>query len=187
MKKFSTSFLGRDCPGVVAAISKLFGEIDCNIIAMTQTRLSGEFAAIFVVEAPENQDGESLKEFLTARFAQAEIDLSVLVRPSIEDPWGADIECEPFVATADGPDEPGLIGTVSNVFGRHGVNIENLTAIMGERTLGQALFVFELMVPVGTDLGRLRRELEHEASKVNLRVSVLHRAIYEAVHRLPSF
>lgn len=187
MRKFTTSFLGRDCPGIVAAISRLFGEIDCNIEAMTQTRLEGEFAAIFVVNAPGNLEEGDIKAFLSEGLARAEVDLSILIRPAIEDPWGEDVQCEPFVATADGPDRPGLIGAMSNVFGRHGVNIENLTAIMGEKSLGQALFVFELMVPIETDLGRLRRELEHEAMKHDLRVSVLHRHIFEAVHRLPSF
>lgn len=187
MRKFTSSFLGRDCPGVVAGVSRLFGEIDCNIEAMTQTRLCGEFAAIFVVSAPEGQDEESLRAFLERGLAKYNIDLSVLVRPAIEDPWGSDMTCEPFVATVDGPDGPGLIGTMSNVFGRHGVNIENLTAIMGEQSPGQAMFVFELMVPDTVDIGRLRREFRHEAQKLNMRGSVQHRDIFEAMHRVPSF
>ena len=196
MEKYTASFLGRDCPGVVAAVSRLFGDMGCNIEAMSQTMLSGAFAAIFVVSAPEaaaapRGDGTCGADCLRLRLEEglerAEVDLSVLVRPAIVEQWGANLDCEPFVVTVDGPDRPGLIGGMSRVFGRHGVNIENLKAILGEGGEGRALFVFEVMVPDTVDLGRLRRELALEANSLNLRVSVQHRDIFEAIHRVSSF
>ena len=197
MEKYTASFLGRDCPGVVAAVSRLFGDMGCNIEAMAQTMLSGAFAAIFVVSAPEERadapvgeeacGADCLRLRLEEGLARAGVDLSVLVRPAIAEQWGTDLNCEPFVVTVDGPDRPGLIGGMSRVFGRHGVNIENLKAILGEGGEGKALFVFEVMVPDSVDLGRLRRELALEASNLNLRVSVQHRDIFEAVHRVSSF
>lgn len=197
MEKYTVSFLGRDCPGVVAAVSRLFGDMGCNIEAVAQTMLSGAFAAIFVVSAPEvtdgAQDGEGacgadcLRLRLEAGLKRAGVDLSVLVRSAIVEQWGTNLNCEPFVVTVDGPDRPGLIGGMSRVFGRHGVNIENLKAILGEGGEGRALFVFEVMVPDSVDLGRLRRELALEASNLKLCVSVQHRDIFEAVHRVSSF
>ena len=195
MEKYTASFLGRDCPGVVAAVSRLFGDMGCNIEAMAQTMLSGAFAAIFVVTAPEaaadapgDEDAcgaDCLRLRLEEGLARAGVDLSVLVRPAIVEQWGAELNCEPVVVTVDGPDRPGLIGGMSRVFGRHGVNIENLKAILGEGGEGRALFVFEVMVPDSVDLGRLRRELALEAGNLNLRVQ--HRDIFEAVHRVSSF
>ena len=196
MEKYTASFLGRDCPGVVAAVSRLFGDMGCNIEAMSQTMLSGAFAAIFVVSAPEEMTAgrgegvcgaDCLRLRLEEGLERAEVDLSVLVRPAIVEQWGANLDCEPFVVTVDGPDRPGLIGGMSRVFGRHGVNIENLKAILGEGGEGRALFVFEVMVPDTVDLGRLRRELALEANSLNLRVSVQHRDIFEAIHRVSSF
>ncbi|MBD5539123.1 MAG: ACT domain-containing protein [Desulfovibrio sp.] len=193
MEKYTASFLGRDCPGVVAAVSRLFGDMGCNIEAMAQTMLSGAFAAIFVVSAPDSPGDEGacgadcLRLRLEEGLERAGVDLSVLVRPAIAEQWGAGLNCEPFVVTVDGPDRPGLIGGMSRVFGRHGVNIENLKAILGEGGEGKALFVFEVMVPDTVDLGRLRRELALEAGNLNLRVSVQHRDIFEAVHRVSSF
>ena len=61
--------------------------------------------------------------------------------------WGAGLELEPFVITIDGPDGPGIIGAMSRILGRHGVNIENLKAILGEMSEGHALFIFEVLVP----------------------------------------
>ena len=187
MQKYTASFLGRDCPGVVATVSRILGETGCNIVEVTQTILSGEFAAIFVVQAPEGRSAEELREQLTAGLAEAQVDLSVLVRPAIEGQWGKDLKCDPFVVTADGPDKPGHIAAMSRVFARHGVNIESLKAILGEGGEDHALFVFEVMVPEDADLGRLRRELACEGQSRHLRVSVQHRDIFEAVHRVSSF
>lgn len=187
MTKLSASFLGVDCPGVVAAITVLFGEKGCNIEAMSQTMLSGEFAAIFVVRVPDGMTADTLRDYLTAGLARMEVDLSVMVRPAVEKQWGQNLRCEPFVVTVDGPDGPGLIGSMSKVFARHGVNIENLTAILEEMREGNAIFVFEVMVPESVDIGRLRRELTLEGKNLGLRVSAQHRNIFEAVHRVKAF
>ena len=186
MQKFTASFLGRDCPGVVASVSRILEESGCNIEEVTQTILSGEFAAIFVVAAPET-DAENLRAKLSAGLEASKVDLSVLVRPAIKGQWGQNLHCEPFVVTADGPDKPGLIAAMSRVFARHDVNIESLKAILGEGGANHALFVFEVMVPDAVDLGRLRRELSCEGQSRDLRVSVQHRDIFEAVHRVSSF
>ena len=187
MHKYTASFLGRDCPGVVAAVSRILEENGCNIEEVTQSILSGEFAAIFVVAAPDALDAQNLHQRLSASLAEAKVDLSVLVRPAIQGQWGQSIHCEPFVITADGPDTPGLIAAMSRVFARHDVNIESLKAILGEGGANHALFVFEVMVPDAVDLGRLRRELSCEGQSRDLRVSVQHRDIFEAVHRVSSF
>ena len=186
MQKFTASFLGRDCPGVVATVSRILEDSGCNIEEVTQTILSGEFAAIFVVAAPE-ENAETLRAKLSAGLESAKVDLSVLVRPAIKGQWGTDLHCEPFVVTADGPDKPGLIAAMSRVFAQHGVNIESLKAILGEGGNNHALFVFEVMVPDSVDMGRLRRELDCEGQKRDLRVSAQHRDIFEAVHRVSSF
>lgn len=187
MRKYSVSFLGRDCPGVVAAVSCLLGENHCNIVAMTQTTLSGEFAAIFVLEAPEELDMETLRKRIADGLVAAHVDLSFILRPAVGEQWGYGIELEPFVITIYGPDKPGLIGAISKIFGRHGVNIENLKALLGDMTDGHALFIFEVMVPKSVDLDRLRRELAHESKRLNLKANVQHRDIFEAVNRVSSF
>lgn len=187
MSKLTASFLGRDCPGVVAAIAGLFGAAKCNIEAVTQTMLCGEFTAIFIVNAPDGITPAELQQKLAIGLEKDRVDLSVIVRPATENQWGEQLVCEPFVVTVDGPDGIGLISAMSRVFSRHGVNITNLTAILGQIEAGCALFVFEVMVPENVDIGRLRRELNLEARNLGLRVSVQHRDIFEAVHRVNNF
>lgn len=187
MPKLTASFLGRDCPGVVAAITSLLGDSGCNIEAMSQTMLSGEFAAIFIVNASDSRSAQGLREFLEEGLKKANVDLSVMVRPAIGSQWGENIPCEPFVITVDGPDGPGLIGAMSKVFARHDVNIVNLSAVLETGQSDNALFVFEVMVPLTVDIGRLRRELTLEGKNLGLRVSAQHSEIFEAVHRVKDF
>lgn len=187
MNKLTVSFIGPDRPGEVAAIAGLLGSHSCNIEAVTQTTICGEFSAIFIVCAPDGLEPEKLKRILDDGLAQAEVDLSVVVRSASGMQWGEGVPCEPFVVTVDGPDGIGLIGAISRVFARHGVNIDNLTALLGQTGEGSALFVFEVMVPENVDMGRVRRELALEAGTLGLRVSVQHRDIFEAVHRVNNF
>lgn len=187
MHRLTASFLGPDCPGVVAAVASLFATAHCNIEAMSQAMLTGEFTAIFVVSAPDQTTAQDLQEILEKGLKHAKVDLSVMVRPAAQGRWGEHITCEPFVVTVDGPDGPGLIGSMSRIFAQHGVNIENMIAILNEGSQGNALFVFEVMVPTSVDIGRLRRELILEGEKLGLRVGAQHRDIFEAVHRVKAF
>ena len=183
MQKYTASFLGRDCPGVVATVSALLGEAGCNIVEVSQTILLGQFAAIFAVETAAGPGPEALRARLEQGLAEAGVDLSVLVRPAQKE-FASALRCEPFVVNVDGPDQPCLIALMSRVFARHQINIEYLKAILGEEGTDHALFVFEVQVPENVDLGRLRRELACEAQSRSLRVSVQHRDIFEAVHRV---
>ncbi len=185
MQKFTVSFLGRDCPGVVSTVSGLLCAAGCNITAATQSLLLGEFAGIFLVEVGDDRTPESLQQTLLDGLAGAKMDLSLIVRPTCEGAWGRTIHSEPFVVSADGEDGNGQISCMSKVFSRHGVNIESLRAFLDEGTR-RALFVFEVMVPESVDIGRLRRELACEGQNLGLRVSVQHRDIFEAVNRIES-
>ena len=187
MQKCTVSFLGRDCPGVVSTVSTLLSEADCNILAATQSLLKGEFAGIFMVEVADDLSLSQLQERLTLGLEKAGVDLSLIVRPSCEGTWGSNLVCQPYVVSADGKDGKGQISAMSRVFSRHGVNIESLRAFLGEGGADHALFGFEIMVPDTVDIGRLRRELLCEGQNHGLRVSVQHRDIFEAVHRIGTF
>ena len=184
MSRYVASFLGRDCPGVVAAVAHLLQERQCSIVEFSQTILTGEFAAIVIVDAPDSLSAERLAAEMRAGLAAAQVDLSTTVRPTTGESWATGRNCQPFVVSADGPDRVGQIAGISGVFARHGVNIENVKAILGEGGPGQALFVFEVMVPDAVEITQLRQELRAKGEQLGLRVSVQHRDIFEAVHRV---
>ncbi|MBO4295525.1 MAG: ACT domain-containing protein, partial [Desulfovibrio sp.] len=54
MQTLSISFLGRDCPGIVANVTQTLSGLNCNITQLTQSILGGEFAGIFIVDVPDD-------------------------------------------------------------------------------------------------------------------------------------
>lgn len=184
MYKVVVSFLGRDCPGIVHAVSSLMTELDCNIDEVSQTILHSEFAAILIVDVPDTLPLEALHVKLEAGLVARNVDLNVTARRFDGVVWD-DGATEPFVVSVDGPDRPGLIAGITGVFASFKVNIENLKAVMpGGDNDGQALIVYEVAVPVGVDPAALRKELNAAAAVLGVRVSMQHRDIFEAVHRV---
>ncbi|UZP66434.1 ACT domain-containing protein [Desulfovibrio mangrovi] len=185
MNKVVVSFLGRDCPGIVHAVASLMNELDCNIDEVSQTILHSEFAAIVIADVPDSLTVETLHAKLEAGLAERKVDLNVTTRLLDGSGWGDAITTEPFVVTVDGPDRPGLIAGITGVFARHNVNIENLKALMpGGDKDGHALIVYEVALPASVDPALLRAELREEADRLAVRVSMQHRDIFEAVHRV---
>lgn len=184
MYKAVVSFLGRDCPGIVHAVSSLMTELDCNIDEVSQTILHSEFAAILIVDVPKALALETLHAKLEAGLKTRNVDLAVTTRLFDGVKWN-DGAAEPFVVTVDGPDRPGLIAGITGVFARNKVNIENLKAVMpGGKSNGQALIVYEVALPPHVDPAALRAELRAAADVLQVRVGMQHRDIFEAVHRV---
>ncbi|MBI5345287.1 MAG: ACT domain-containing protein, partial [Deltaproteobacteria bacterium] len=52
MKRYALTAVGRDRPGIVAAVTKALYDHACNIEDSTMTRLEDEFAIILIMSAP---------------------------------------------------------------------------------------------------------------------------------------
>lgn len=187
MQKLSISFLGKDGPGIVATVSQGLSDNNCNILQVTQTILGAEFAAIFIVDAPDELTIDFLQEKLEQALGRDQHDISVLIRQASHGAWSKQVSCQPYVVTTDGTDQPGLISTMARVFARHNINIENLKAVLGHGGEDHALFVFEIEVPENEDIGRLNREIHSAGRSLKLNVSMQHRDIFEAMHRITDF
>ena len=185
--KVVVSVIGLDCPGVVYLVSSSLSGLECNIEEVSQTILKGQFSAIFVVRKPEGLDDALIGKVLTTAIADKDMLLSVTIRPFEEGCLFANEESEPFVVTVDGEDRFEIISAISGIFAEHRVNIENLKAIMPDAEQRKALLVFEIALPLSLDRVALRRTLEDRAHSLGLQLSMQHRDIFEAVHRvLPS-
>ncbi len=184
MHSLVISFLGRDCPGIVAAVSSLLEKAQCDIVALSQAISSGEFAAIFTVSAPISCTDKSLHEYLEKGLAERKVDLSIIVRPATESAWCASTPSSPFVVTAYGPNRTGLVAALSTVFADHNVNIENLKAIFADEGDNNAFFLFEVQVPNAVVLQAVREQLRLVGEAISVRTSMQHRDIFEAINRV---
>lgn len=183
MKKIAVSVLGYDRPGIIAAVSQVLLEHKCNIEDVSQTILQTEFAGIFVASVPEGTRETDLLSGLQERLAP--MGLSVLVK-SVE-PRGewTPPESEPFVITTVGPDRLGLVAGITSLLAQFQVNITGLKAVFrGGSNPQHNVMIYEVDIPIDTDQNVFRTALQACATGLGLDVSVQHREIFEAIHRV---
>lgn len=184
MSKAILSILGRDRPGIVAAVSRVLYEQNCNIENVSQTMLQAEFAGIFVVSMPNGSTAGDLHRALEARLLP--LALTVLAKPCELGEEACSVKaCEPFVITTRGPDRKGLVADISEVVARHGVNITNLQAVFkGGDEPGDNIMIYEVDVPTTVDPQALAADLRARAEALQLDLIIQHRNIFEALHRI---
>lgn len=184
MSKAILSVLGQDQPGIVATVSRILFEKNCNIENVSQTILQSEFAGIFVVSIPEDYSLEVLHENLEVGLSP--FDLHVHIE-SLEEREESPLvqKAEPFVITTKGPDRRGLVAGISEVIARYGVNITNLQAVFkGGEEPGNNIMIYEVDVPPGIDQQAFYTDLRKRASELLLDIDMQHRRIFETIHRI---
>lgn len=190
MSKIAVSILGIDCPGVVYLVSSTLSALECNIEEISQTILKGQFAAIFIAEKPDALTEDTVHGSLVKAIDARGMSLSVIVRSLDEEAVYHGEPGEPFVITLEGEDGLNVVASFTRIFAENKVNIENMKALMPDLPEGQAdaapraVQVFEISLPLSIDRAALRRTLEDKARDMGLRVSMQHRDIFEAVHRV---
>ena len=184
MKKVVISVLGTDRPGIVAAVTKVLYENHCNIEDVSQTILQTEFAGIFIASTPRDLQPFDLEKRL--RDDLKPFGGGVLLRP-LEATEQAAITApsEPFVVTTNGSDRLGLVAGVAEVMARFGVNITSLKAVFrGGDDPRRNTMIYEVDVPLEIDQHAFRKSLRKKADDLGLDLSIQHRNIFEAIHRV---
>lgn len=165
MTHFAVTAIGADRPGIVAAVTKAFAELGCNLEDSSMTILRGQFAMMLVVDAPPPVGVHELDAALVAP-AEA-FDLVVTVRRA----------AEPEVVAADGPwivsvygaDHPGIVHGVTALLAELSVNIVDLsTRIIGEVDAPVYTMVLEVTLPSDGDPQELARRLEAVAGDLGV-------------------
>ena len=184
MNKAILSVLGQDRPGIVAAISKILFQQNCNIENISQTSLQSEFAGIFIVAIPAEISLETLKNSLIDELQR--LDMHVQIKPlQPQDPGRSFAKFESFVITTKGPDRKGLVAGITEVIADHGANITNLQAVFkGGKEPGDNIMIYEVDVPIHVEQKILDQQLRQKAEELSLEISIQHRYIFEAINRI---
>jgi glycine cleavage system transcriptional repressor len=184
MNKVIVSVLGHDRPGIVAAVTNILFEYNCNIENVSQTILKTEFAGSFIIAMPPDLTQEELRqalnEALTAMSMHIHLE-SVLEQKTSLVAGNA----EPFIITTKGPDRKGLVASISAIIARYGVNITNLQAVFkGGNEPGNNIMIYEVDIPVDIDRKEFYRTLREKAEALALSISIQHRNIFETINRI---
>jgi len=184
MNKVILSVLGHDRPGIVAAVTGILFDLNCNIENVSQTILQTEFSGSFIVTLPQDLSLGDLHESFIENLTPME--LHVHIEPLLKKKGTLTVrESEPFVITTKGPDRQGLVAGISEVIAGHGVNITNLQAVFkGGDEPGDNIMIYEVDIPIDIDQQALYRDLREKAESLTLDISIQHRNIFETINRI---
>src|SRR5919109_960012 len=166
MPSFALAAIGRDRPGIVAAVSKVLFEHGCNVEDSSMTLLRGNFSMMLVLASPDGTTASSLDEALRGACDEMGLTYAVL---DVEDT--AEVPHPSHVLTVYGADRPGILYRVSELLASEGVNITDLNSrLIGVETPVYALML-ELSVPTSL-VDELERRLTATAAEIGIDVAL---------------
>lgn len=167
--------IGRDRPGIVAAITSALLEAGGNVDDSQMSILHGQFAVMLIVSVPEDASLESLETRLEA--VGREIGLGGITVSPVDD-----LDRGPgptHVLTVYGADRPGIVHDTADTLASLGVNITDLrTRRTGDPDSPLYTLMVEIAVPEGAvpelelALDRLRESKMLEARLAELESEV---------------
>ena len=176
MGKYILSITAQDRPGIVAGVSQALMELNGNTEAASQTVHQGYFAMIVLCSLP---DDTSMKIITEQVQAHAGRDLHVYVT---EYQAGAapsqNIE-QTFIATAIGPDKPGILHALTSYLASKKINIDDLYCCVKETNF---VVICQIAVPENMDVSMLQMDLEAVGQERGFEAHLQHENIFNATN-----
>jgi len=150
--------VGRDQPGIIAAIAKAIFELGGNLDDATMTRLHGAFSTMVAARLPLGRSERDVRVALAPVAAALGLTLAVQAVPDALPEDAPDTQI-----TVYGADRPGIVYRVTSRLAARGVNITDMdTRLTG--TAAAPVYVMLLEAVAGEtdlteDLAALREEL----------------------------
>lgn len=162
--QFAVIAIGRDRPGIVAALASGLLDLDGNIEDSRMTILGGHFSVMLIVSVAAAGSAAEIEAVLEPARADLGLDaLSVSALTAVDEPAVAD-----HVITVYGSDHPGIVHAISSELAAAGVDITDLqTRLAGSEA--SPLYVMMLEIALS---GANREALEGRLSEVAAQASV---------------
>ncbi len=173
MKKLvALSAIGKDQPGIVAALSRVLFEAGCNLEDSSMTRLQGDFAVLLLISLPEKLSLDKLRQSLQEKTGSFHLTLA-LRELSAEETNGAPGPASlPFTLVVYGVDHPGIVYRVTQAASEEKINITDLRTKV---TSNQGTPIYSLVVEVEISDEKTVKLFEKklEALKGELKIDIL--------------
>jgi glycine cleavage system transcriptional repressor len=151
MRRLAVTAIGRDRPGIVAAVSRVLLAHRANVEDSQMTILRGHFTMMLVVSVPEEADAGTLGDDLAD--VRSELGLEAVIVSELED---VDPETEPVpthIVTLYGADHPGIVHAATAALAERGVDITDLaTKLAGEGDEGPPLYALMMEIAPPPDV-----------------------------------
>lgn len=162
---------GKDRPGIVAAITRVLLERDCNIEDSRMARLGPDFACMLALRMPEGLLSEQLEKELAQAVAHMGIRL-YMQDLSPEEASETRSEQPRHLIHVYGADRKGIVHRISEQLAARNVNITNLQTEVIHHQTPLYVMMIEVEVPSFVDPGRLQSELSAIGKEIGVVVAM---------------
>lgn len=178
MGRFSLSAVGRDQPGIVAAVTGVLAAHGGNLQDSTMATLQGQFAIVLIVAAPDGTDAAAIEADLAP--VAAHYDLVVAVRALHESPAPGDgglptatgAGGAALAIAVHGADRPGIVHQLTTALADVGGSVVDLaTHLVGPPEQPVYTLAIRATVPPGAEAGITGR-LQQVASALGVHCTV---------------
>ncbi|HUW83294.1 MAG TPA: ACT domain-containing protein [Phycisphaerae bacterium] len=163
--------MGRDRPGIVAAVSGVLYECGCNIEDSTMARLGGDFAIMLMVSLPGGLSCEVLSDRLDRVRVEMNLTLQ-LTAVSEEEAAARGTEAASYVIHVYGADRKGIVAKVTGHLAARQINIANLTTHIIAHQNPLYVMMIDVVLPRGVDSGQLAEELAGIGRDIGVQITV---------------
>jgi glycine cleavage system transcriptional repressor len=173
MKKLvALSAIGQDQPGIVASLSKILFEQNCNLEDSSMTRLKDDFAVLLLISPPESLPTEKLRQALEPAIQSLGLTFSLreLAPLAIQPPPSQVLN---YTLVVYGLDHPGIVYRVSQCAADSKVNIVDLRTHVtqtGDKPLYS--LVMELEIPGSQTVGHFQQKLNQLKSELKVDITL---------------
>lgn len=159
MRLFALSAVGRDRPGIVAAVSGALLAQRLNIEDSQMSILRGHFGMTLIVAAPDDLDADALRARLDG--VRAELALDTVSLNEVTDLAKESDPAPSHMISVYGADHPGIVHAVSSALAERGWTITDLaTRLVGDEDPHRLYaMMIEVALPEGAPTADLERAM----------------------------
>lgn len=163
--------VGKDQPGIVAAISGVLLDADCNIEDSQMARLGPDFSCMLLLALPEGLTSTQLNDRLRKVHDQFKlwIHLADLLP---EEATGEPHDLPVYTIHVYGADRKGIVNRITRHLADQSINISNLHTEVIPHKEPLYVMLIEIEVPPFIDTAKLQRDLKTIGADIGVQVSM---------------
>ena len=171
IKYISLTAIGKDKPGLVAAITKVLYENKCNIEDSTMTILHGQFAMILILSLHRGVTPKALYSKLQKSASSLGMSFSYSELPSFASKKQKSVN--PYMISVYGADKQGIVYNLSSFLASYKINITDVqTTLSKNKGKKTYIMIIETEIPKTVKLSNMKQALSELAESLNVAVSV---------------
>jgi glycine cleavage system transcriptional repressor len=172
IQHYAVSVVGKDRPGIVAAISEGLFNLGCNIADSSCTMLGGEFAMILIISLKKPFSKSRLMEELKPVCDR--IGMTLGVRTMHPDEVARqELDGEICMISVYGADQPGIVYRVTRELAARNINITDLnTKLIGTDKEPVYVLMLEVALPDGVTAEMVEHTLADLKKVLNVEIGV---------------